>query len=286
MLKIDIQKKWEQLSKHNKEFNFRDFANLDQSSDANYLVQSMYDLYALPEIQRIKQHAIEALKLKEGDAALEVGCGLGHDVEIMSPLVGNTGSVIGIDKSNLMLAEASRRSQQRNIQFQQGDATNLEFNDNTFSVGYADRLLVSQKQPDKVISELIRVVKPNGIICITDIDVGSIVLYPYHAKLTHILKMRWEEIVANPYIGRELQYKFKQKGLINIKVIPDSYIVKSLDTVNKMIDYPRMIYDLYKMGRYTKDEALIMLEELYAAEQEGMFLYGIIFFTVSGIKPT
>ncbi|MGD9109258.1 MAG: methyltransferase domain-containing protein [Gammaproteobacteria bacterium] len=285
MKNINLQQEWERLSKFPKPFNFRDFANLDDSPDAEYLIQSMYDLYNLPDIQKIKTRAINLLELQQGDKVIELGCGLGHDIERMGNIVGITGNVIGVDKSKLMLQKAQSRSKQKNVKYLNEDATNLNFPDNSFDVSYADRLLVSQNYPDKVISELVRVTKPNGKICITDIDVGSIILYPYDNKLTPILKERWQNIVANPFIGRELQYKFKQNGLVNIQVIPDAYVVKSLEIVNKMIDYPRMIYDLYKLGKYTKNEALQMLDSLYKAEKDNMFLYGIIFFTVLGIKP-
>ena len=39
MQDIDIQKKWEELSSYNREFNFRDFSNLDESPDAKYLIR-------------------------------------------------------------------------------------------------------------------------------------------------------------------------------------------------------------------------------------------------------
>ncbi|OGT06890.1 MAG: hypothetical protein A2103_05375 [Gammaproteobacteria bacterium GWF2_41_13] len=281
---IDIDQEWGRLDNIKGLFDFRDFSNLDASENGEYLIQSMYELYELPGIQSIKNRAINLLELKKGDSAIELGCGLGHDLEAISRLVGNTGSVLGIDKSNLMLQEARRRLGKYNIQLKNMDVAELDCPSNSFSVSYADRLLVSQVRVDKVLDELVRIVKPSGKICITDIDMGSIVLFPYREKLTEQLKERLRNIVVNPFIGRRLHHEFRQRGLIDIKVFSEAYTVSSFKTVNKMIDYPRIIHDLYKMHVYSKDAAVTLLKDFYEAEKNGTFLYSIILFTVVGTK--
>lgn len=283
---MDANQVLETLYRLEKPFDFRDFYSLDDSEDADFLIKSMYRMHDLPAIQEIKDRAINLLKLQKGDSAIEVGSGLGLDCEAIGEIVGNEGKVVGIDASRLMQEEARRRTQQKpNIQYHIGDAANLNFPDDTFAASYADRLLVSQLQVNKVIDELIRVVKPGGKICATDIDVGSAVLFPYREKLTPILKERLQEIISNPFIGREIHHIFKQHGLTDIAVYPEAYVVRSFELVNTMIDYRRMIADLYKMGKYTKDEALTLLNDFLEADANKTFLYGIILFTTVGTKP-
>ncbi len=57
-----------------------------------------------------KQRTFELLEIKKGYRLLDVGCGTGEDVRAMASLVGRTGSVIGIDRSEAMVAEAQKQT--------------------------------------------------------------------------------------------------------------------------------------------------------------------------------
>jgi ubiquinone/menaquinone biosynthesis C-methylase UbiE len=273
------------MNKSNAPFNFKDFSNLDNSEDAVYLVKSMDKMYSLDTIRAIKKRAISLLELKSGSNVIELGCGLGQDSEAMAEIVGESGQVISIDFSKLMLSEAKRRSTHKNVDYKLGKVNDLPYSDSTFDAAYADRLLVSQKDYLKVVSEMFRVIKPGGRICITDIDFGTAFLYPRRGALTDILIGRLCEITENPRMGRELPIIIKNQGLQNIKIFPEAYIVRSLELVKTMIDFPRMINDLYELGRYSKEETDLVLNDLLNAEKTGDFMYGIILLTVSGTKP-
>jgi ubiquinone/menaquinone biosynthesis C-methylase UbiE len=267
-----------------KPFDFRDFGNLDESEDATYLIASMDKMFSLETIRAIKKRAINLLNLTPGESAIEVGCGLGQDSEAMGAIVGNRGRVVAIDSSQLMLTEARRRSSQPQVEYTLGKAAALDFPDHSFSASYGDRVLVSQPDVEKVFNELVRVVKPGGNICVTDIDLGTIAMFPYIDGITEKLIKRYQTIVLNKFIGRELPYLFKKFGLSNIRTFPESYIVNSFELVNTMIDFPRMIRDLKNMGEYSEQEAFTWLTTLEAAEKQGDFMYAIILFTVVGTK--
>jgi ubiquinone/menaquinone biosynthesis C-methylase UbiE len=271
-------------NKSMKPFDFRDFGNLDESEDVAYLIDSMDRMFSLETIRAIKRRAIDLLNLKPGDSAIEVGCGLGQDSEAMGNLVGSQGRVVAIDSSQRMLTEAKQRSSQPQIEYKLGKADALEFPDHSFSAGYGDRVLVSQPNVEKVFGELVRVVKPGGNICVTDIDLGTIAMFPYIDGLTEKLIKRFQNIVLNKFIGRELPLLFKKFGLSEIKTFPEAYMVDSFELVNTMIDFPRMINDLKNMGDYSEQEAFALRTTLEAAEKQCDFLYAIILFTVVGKK--
>jgi ubiquinone/menaquinone biosynthesis C-methylase UbiE len=274
------------ISQHQyKPFSFKDFYSLDESVNQKYLIESMDRMFELPEIQEIKKRAIKLLNLHKGDKVIEIGCGLGHDAEAFGEVVEESGKVIAIDSSLNMLNEAKKRSTHPQVNYVHGHGENIQYPNNFFSAGYADRLLVSQKNLSSVLGEIIRVVKPGGKICITDIDVGSAVMYPYVPKLTNILLSRLQEIIENPLIGRQLNGIFKKFGLTNTKVFSDAYVIKSFNLVNTMIDFPRMISDLCHLKRFSEEDARTLSNALAEAEQNNDFLYSIILFTVVGEKP-
>ncbi len=53
----------------------------------------------MPQIQRAKQLMHEALALRPGDTVLDVGSGLGHELQRLAQMVGANGRAVGIDSN-------------------------------------------------------------------------------------------------------------------------------------------------------------------------------------------
>jgi ubiquinone/menaquinone biosynthesis C-methylase UbiE len=76
-----------------------------------------------------RRRAVTALGLKPGDTVLEIGAGTGRNFPYLVEAVGPTGTVIGIDASPGMLAEAGKlieRNGWSNVELLQQDATQLD----------------------------------------------------------------------------------------------------------------------------------------------------------------
>jgi demethylmenaquinone methyltransferase/2-methoxy-6-polyprenyl-1,4-benzoquinol methylase len=76
-----------------------------------------------------RARAVAALGLKPGDTVLEMGAGTGRNFPYLVEAVGPSGTVIGVDASPGMLAEAGKlieRNGWSNVQLSQQDATQLD----------------------------------------------------------------------------------------------------------------------------------------------------------------
>lgn len=76
-----------------------------------------------------RRRAVVALGLKPGDTVLEIGAGTGRNFPYLVEAVGPSGTVIGVDASPGMLAEARKlieRNGWSNVELLQQDATQLE----------------------------------------------------------------------------------------------------------------------------------------------------------------
>jgi ubiquinone/menaquinone biosynthesis C-methylase UbiE len=76
-----------------------------------------------------RRRAVAALGVKAGDTVLEIGAGTGRNFPYLVEAVGPTGTVIGVDASKGMLAEARKlieRSGWSNVQLLHQDAAQLE----------------------------------------------------------------------------------------------------------------------------------------------------------------
>src|SRR4030095_1483977 len=70
-------------------------------------------IFLLPQDIRLK--AVEALDLNKGGRVLEIGCGTGRNLALLSEAVGNEGKVFGIDVSNEMLRRAEILKKEQNL---------------------------------------------------------------------------------------------------------------------------------------------------------------------------
>lgn len=107
-----------------------------------------------------RRRAARATGLGRGGAALDVACGSGKLTAELVSLAGPSGRVVGLDFSPQML-EVARRDHP-GIEFLEGDALNLPFDDASFDASTIAFGLRNLSNPVRGLRELLRVVKPGG----------------------------------------------------------------------------------------------------------------------------
>ena len=119
-----------------------------------------------PAFRRRAKAVIKNLCLKNGDKILEVGCGRGFYAHIIGVFFPKT-SYIGIDINGEYLRTAKVFAQASNVNFRKTDATKLPFADKVFDKIICSEVLEHIKNDRMALSELYRVLRPNGIAVIT-----------------------------------------------------------------------------------------------------------------------
>ena len=110
-----------------------------------------------------RQKAPELLQLRAGDRLLEVGVGTGLSIPEFPEHV----EITGVDVSQGMLDKAEKRMQdlgRTNVQLVKMDASQLEFEDDTFDAVLAAYVISTVPDPIKVVEEMKRVCKADGTI--------------------------------------------------------------------------------------------------------------------------
>ena len=107
-----------------------------------------------------RRRAAKATLLKPGGSALDVACGSGKLTALLARIAGPGGRVVGLDFSPKMLEVA--RHEFPAIEFREGDALNLPFDNATFDASTIAFGLRNLADPVRGLSEMLRVVKPGG----------------------------------------------------------------------------------------------------------------------------
>ncbi|MEC4890750.1 MAG: methyltransferase domain-containing protein [Nitrospira sp.] len=104
-------------------------------------------------------------RLHAGMKVLDLGSGTGYPALLGAQTVGPTGSVIGMDLAEHMLAAADRKAKRlglSNISFKTGDVTTLPFEANSFDAVTSRFCLMFLPEIPKAASEIARVLRPGG----------------------------------------------------------------------------------------------------------------------------
>lgn len=117
-----------------------------------------------------REDVMRRMNVAEGTDALDVCTGTGDWALALAKEVGPAGNVVGLDFSNNMLKVAREKQQEigmNNIEFIQGDAMQLPFEDETFdyvTIGFGLRNVESLHT---VLEEMYRVTKKGGkVVCL------------------------------------------------------------------------------------------------------------------------
>ena len=122
-----------------------------------------------------QRKAAERLAGKPGMTFLDIGCGTGWAVRHISRLAEGKGEFWGVDISGRMIEEARLCSSGNgNLNFLKADASELPFRDDYFDNILCTNSFHHYPDPERVIREMERVLKPAGRICILDLTPDDI----------------------------------------------------------------------------------------------------------------
>lgn len=107
-----------------------------------------------------RRRAARITQLQPGGSALDVACGSGKLTALLARIAGPNGRVVGLDFSARMLDVA--RHEHPGVEFLEGDALKLPFEDATFDASTIAFGLRNLAEPVRGLQEMLRVVKPKG----------------------------------------------------------------------------------------------------------------------------
>lgn len=126
----------------------------------------IYDAFVAPFTAGMRQRSLATLRDGPHDEVLLVGVGSGLDI----PLLPSGPRYTGLDLTPAMLTRARHKAISRNldIRLDEGDARVLPYPTATFDVVVLHLILAVTPQPERVLTETMRVLRPGGRVLILD----------------------------------------------------------------------------------------------------------------------
>jgi demethylmenaquinone methyltransferase / 2-methoxy-6-polyprenyl-1,4-benzoquinol methylase len=127
----------------------------------------MTDIWTLGLHRLWKRQAMTHLALRRGERVLDVATGTGDLAFVEAVAVGPDGKVVGVDSCAPML-DVARHRHRGDVDFQEGDAMNLQFPDESFDVVTIGFGLRNVADRGRALREFRRVLRPGGRLMVLD----------------------------------------------------------------------------------------------------------------------
>jgi demethylmenaquinone methyltransferase/2-methoxy-6-polyprenyl-1,4-benzoquinol methylase len=163
--------------------------------DVAHRYDFLNDLLSLGRTKAWRRVVTSIIGPKPGMKILDIGAGTGSSSR---PLVDKGAEVTALDFSHGMIEQG--RKQNKNINFVQGDALKLPFEDNSFDVSTISFGLRNTSNTDKALKEALRVTKDGGRIVVAEFShpVNPIFKKIYLNYLMKALPVIVKKISKNP----------------------------------------------------------------------------------------
>ncbi len=172
--------------------------------------------------------------LKAGMRLLDVGCGPGTITAGLARAVA-PGETIGIDLSEEILVQARDHAASEgvdNVTFTAGDVYQLNYEDETFDVVYANQVLQHLTDQPLALREMRRVLKPGGLLSVRETDYATMTPSPKFpefeewSRLYHAVAYRNG---AEPDAGRYLARWVREAGFPEYEIHPNVVVMDGDD---------------------------------------------------------
>jgi ubiquinone/menaquinone biosynthesis C-methylase UbiE len=242
-----------------------------------------------PRFAEMLREYVDAMAIDSVRSVLDLGCGTGVAARAIARRPGFSGRVTGIDRSPHLIGAAVRLAHEdgvdATVDFRAGDSHSLELRDAEFDAVVAHTLFSHLDDPRSVLMEIVRVLKPGGMVGIFDGDYASLTFAsddPVVGKATDETIIN--AIVTNPRVMRQMPQLLREAGLQLVAyfayVVPDVGRADFWDTSIKSL-----IKLLPKAGAMTESEAADWAGAMLRRSDEGTFFGACNYYGYVAAKP-
>ena len=162
------------------------------------------------------------LGLRPGQTALDLGCGPRGILDLLADAVAPGGRVVGLDADTAHVAAARQYASSRGfagVEVLAGDARHTGLPAESFDLVHTRTLLVTIPEPAEVVTEMVRLARPGGLVASQEADAEFSICYPPLPEWDRLLSLFRDSFTragADLRLGRRLPELFREAGLVDV----------------------------------------------------------------------
>jgi arsenite methyltransferase len=200
----------------------------------------------------------------EGATVLDLGCGTGRDVFMLSKLVGENGRVIGLDMTDEQLTVARKHTEWQmqkfgfakpNVEFKKGfmeDLVSAGIADNSIDLVISNCVINLSPDKDKVFAEIFRVLKPGGELYFSDVFADRRI--PGELRNDPVLL---GECLSGALYTEDFRRMLAKHGIVDFRVVKSSPVPimdKEIERKIGMVNFTSLTVRAFKLDLEDKCE--------------------------------
>ena len=237
-----------------------------------------------PTMEKIVADYLAPLTVTADSVLVEIGAGAGAVTRRIADFA-KPAKVVGFEPSKGFVKEAQQRgAAQSNLRFEAADGANLPCEEGTIDVAILHTVLSHVTEPDALVSEAVRILKPGGVLVICDADFSKAALGHFpNDPLDACAKAFVDGFVTDPFIVGKLRKLLSDAGLRVTKFDVTNRIIADTNQMLPWVEATtKQMVERGEIGQPLAD-ALVVEHNRRVANGA---LYGFqVFASVSGTKP-
>ena len=213
---------------------------------------------------------LDVAAVQPGSRVLDVAAGTGEQTLMAARRVGPTGYVVATDHSSSMLnvaAEAARKEGLKNVETRVMNAENLELDVDSFDAVICRQALMLFPNPAKGLTEMRRVVKPEGKVAV--IVFSALEKNPYQGIVFAIVQRLGN--IPPPSPGEPWMFALGEPGALENLYRRTGFLNVSVHTIPIQRRFPSAADDIRRMRNGAGDMRELM-NRLTEAQRESAYV--------------
>lgn len=250
------------------------FSNVDESNDPQQCITQLDAQHATNFVKKRKARCFQLLELPLAHTVLDIGCGTGMDCKSIAAEMNNSGTVIGIDLSRILLHESLSRLGDRSLRatFSQQNVLSLAFKTDSFDCCFAERVFQHVTNAEAGLHEMWRVTKPGGRMVILEPDHETIVIDSPNKSVTRRFIHWRSDKLASGHIAQRLYGWFKRFGCQHVMVEPWVQVFTDYNERKLVAPYLEEMQIAEDEGIISHEESVAWIQALQTAIDNQRFL--------------
>jgi len=258
------------------------FADIDTSGQSDACVNYLDAVRDVPALRQIDHAIIGIVADQVPSLIIEIGCGTGELLEVLTNVSTPRSRGLGIEKSASLATEAKRRHQSdAYLEFLVHDFLESEANDEIFSSGYAsnsadaivlNRVVQHLDDPIRLFRNTKSMLRVGGAMILSDVDWTQFTITHPDLNLTAEIIAEHLKVVTFPHAGGMLIKILEDAGFKNVQEkLCVSHTIREFNVADTVFCLSATVRRLIENGKITSADGSRWLKACTELERSGHF---------------